>query len=66
MKTTYSTQEIKNAAKNLVISYGLGIRKHDVRLSIKLNHKTKELNDIEREKIVNRIWLYIKNNPVLV
>ena len=49
-------KEIENAANNLINEYGTTIRKHDVRIRIMLNSKTINLNDWDKDKMVNRIW----------
>ena len=49
-------KEIENAANNLFNEYGINIRKHDVRIRIMLNHTTINLNDWDKDKIVDRIW----------
>jgi hypothetical protein len=55
-----SIEEKRNSAATLVRHFGPKIRKHDVRMMIELNNKTKDLHFTEQEKLINSLWRQCK------
>jgi hypothetical protein len=49
-----------DAAHNLLLEYGRDVKKHDVRLRLMLNYRTRVLPEYEREHIVDKVWREIK------
>lgn len=57
---TPTRKQIHNAANYFLNSFGVELRKHDIRFEIWINERTRQQNQATQEQIVDRIWRRVK------